>query len=116
METNEIKLLPCPFCGDVEDLSCHHMHDDPRYNFIVKCDNCGAESTDWGTEADAVKAWNRRAPDPDLAKLKALAISYRQAVGCQEDGMDRAFIQVANAKEKLFAYLDGREPDIDDEY
>lgn len=65
-----MKLKPCPFCGATEN-----DYNGPRiinksllgpegyvYDYAVWCSNCGAQ-TDWyaDEDADAVKAWNRRA-------------------------------------------------------
>lgn len=53
-------LLPCPFCG--AGASVWECWDDTWY---VECNNpdCGCMIDDFPTEAEAVKAWNRRADD-----------------------------------------------------
>jgi Lar family restriction alleviation protein len=45
-------LLPCPFCGGEANRSKH----------FVFCTACHAESDWFGTDAEALAAWNRRAP------------------------------------------------------
>jgi hypothetical protein len=79
-------LKPCPFCGNTNtlvvtsaaELNCE---DDEEFNawphsdsFAVMCDasrprgpgGCGGMGGFFATEADAVAAWNKRAPLPEL--------------------------------------------------
>jgi len=66
-------LLPCPFCGDSNDLRVVHVVNTP----YVSCFQCAAEGPIcWGGgKADAVDAWNRRAgqstSDADGRRLEA---------------------------------------------
>jgi len=60
--STEIKLLPCPFCGDSEWLELGNIYNNPAYKFTVSCKTCGAESCDKETAEEAAAAWNRRAP------------------------------------------------------
>lgn len=53
--TDEITLLPCPFCGG-DGLS--NGHDMGRG--VVQCHDCNAYLVT-GDEAGAIAAWNRRA-------------------------------------------------------
>lgn len=50
------KLRECPFCGGEAKLRNRGMNT-PNYVF---CENCGAVSKITETEADAIKAWNKR--------------------------------------------------------
>lgn len=53
-----IKLKPCPFCGETENILTEFDSDcNVR---ITHCDNCGAKSN-WGnSEEDAKEEWNKR--------------------------------------------------------
>ena len=55
--SEEKKLLPCPFCG--HGALTWECWDDTWY---VECsnENCGCMIDGFPTEAEAVKAWNRR--------------------------------------------------------
>lgn len=59
METNVLK--PCPFCGE----KAKHVYFKFTDTHSVLCRNCGAESYEFGTEEEAIEAWNRRANDAD---------------------------------------------------
>lgn len=67
------KLKPCPFCGE----DCGYVRSpfkapngDPY--FTVTCVNCGAHSTDTGSEAEAIAAWNTRAPSAPTEAMEEL--------------------------------------------
>ena len=68
---DEIKLLPCPFCGnkavELRDNVEDHRKNEMVPQYVVNCSfvdddhGCGA-SSGWGqTRREAVDAWNRRA-------------------------------------------------------
>lgn len=57
------KLLPCPFCGGVVF--------NIRPGYQVVCLGCGAEGPEEINQADAIAAWDHRAPDPALLALDA---------------------------------------------
>lgn len=63
MQSEEQKLLPCPFCGG-EPLT---MQDGTvvMIGGWIECRRCGARSIDSARVLTAVAAWNRRAPSPD---------------------------------------------------
>lgn len=53
---------PCPFCGG-----------DGVYNrntASIRCKTCAAEGPDEATPVEAIQAWNRRAPSPELISLR----------------------------------------------
>lgn len=54
-------LKECPFCGGEAKLDYHKFRNlEPTYG--VSCTKCGARGYQfYHTEAEAVKAWNRRA-------------------------------------------------------
>jgi hypothetical protein len=60
-------LAPCPFCGGEAKIVRR------TGAFGVRCTEYGEiehfVQSYGGTEADAVAAWNRRAPDPELSRL-----------------------------------------------
>lgn len=57
--SNEIKLLPCPFCG--REAQIRYTQNDWGDQYIVECINCGCEY--YGdTEKDIIKQWNTRKP------------------------------------------------------
>jgi Lar family restriction alleviation protein len=65
----EIALLPCPFCGsDKVGLGCCSV----TYLPLVTCRVCFADGPRHASDAEAVKAWNRRAALPALASTQAL--------------------------------------------
>ena len=58
------ELLPCPFCGngDVtlrDDSECQRL--DGVFPYWVMCRYCQAMMQCFGTEKEAIKAWNTRA-------------------------------------------------------
>ena len=52
------ELKPCPFCGG--EAKMRWLKVPPPMPFVV-CKSCGAESTVYRTEAEAISAWNTRA-------------------------------------------------------
>lgn len=62
---SEQELKPCPFCGDRIGVRLRQPWafnpQDPRHkDWIVDCDDCGAESGPFNDADNAVKFWNRR--------------------------------------------------------
>ena len=58
--TSNVKLLPCPFCGEGEHLLVEHLEGTIlRPAHRIRCDNCGA-STGY-TDRDFRAKWNARA-------------------------------------------------------
>ena len=60
MRTDTLK--PCPFCGGT-DLYIYIDGEEFLRDFEVYCAECGGQVSYFGTEADAIAAWNRRAED-----------------------------------------------------
>ena len=58
--TSNVKLLPCPFCGEGEHLLVEHLEGTilhPAHR--IRCDNCGASIG--YTDRDFRAKWNARA-------------------------------------------------------
>ena len=58
---NEIKLLPCPFCGGEAKWATEHKH------WII-CKRCQSESDYYENSDDALKAWNTRKPMEEIVE------------------------------------------------
>jgi hypothetical protein len=74
---NEIpELLPCPFCGAAAEL----RPDERGCHFIAHCTVCDGDIDNWclGKET-ATAAWNTRAPDAELAGLRAESAEHLTA-------------------------------------
>lgn len=72
-------LAACPFCGS-GDVQMHpndiakrgvNMACDGFQVQYAHCDNCGAEGPQGFTSQEAIAAWNRRASDAEIARLRA---------------------------------------------
>lgn len=66
--TNENKLLPCPFCGGSEDLN---KYEDGAGSYYIACDNCEACGPQEYGEKDFEEMWNTRniLPLPAFKKM-----------------------------------------------
>lgn len=78
------ELLPCPFCGEKPEAL--HFAEGSTFRWLdVSCPSCGAspgevrvQTLGEGTKeqwrakakADAIEAWNTRAPSPELAAAR----------------------------------------------
>lgn len=61
--SDEIKLLPCPFCGGEAQI-VRAVHFGNIKNFFATCLVCGVETPRTSrTMAHAAEAWNRRTPN-----------------------------------------------------
>ena len=71
-------LLPCPFCSstDVKPRNDDVAYLPPATRYVL-CRGFGASGANVETEAEAIAAWNRRAPD---AALEALADALKYAL------------------------------------
>lgn len=63
------ELLRCPFCGSqytqVRFMGLKHCPSAFQDGYRGECCDCGAITRAFGTEAEAIKAWNRRISDGD---------------------------------------------------
>ena len=60
------ELKPCPFCGTIPKLFSIQNEDANKLSplkWIVRCQRCGANQLPFGSDHDAVEAWNRRVID-----------------------------------------------------
>ncbi len=66
-------LKPCPFCPEL--VACP---DRDLGGWIIVCDReaggCGASTAIYHREAEAIAAWNRRAPSPHGQDVEALVL------------------------------------------
>jgi hypothetical protein len=65
-------LKPCPHCGSLARRH-RYQHDRTRIYFGCESSNCpGNHTFDESKEAEAIGAWNTRAPHPDTERLNKL--------------------------------------------
>lgn len=102
----EIELKPCPFCGEQPKIHPANPERDGGAWTSIECANCVTMPPDTHSVARvthyadsghfeaALAAWNTRAPDPELARLRAENEALREriaeldpdgATGCADD-------------------------------
>jgi len=84
------KLKPCPFPHDqatekdakrdLGDITPFVIRDGVM--FRAMCPVCGAHGPEEENEGNAIAAWNRRAPDPRLAKAREALATHRHTDAC----------------------------------
>jgi Lar family restriction alleviation protein len=57
------ELKPCPFCGSNNVSSEGAGIEVDDYTAWIDCEDCGAQSNTFESDAQAIDAWNRRAPE-----------------------------------------------------
>jgi hypothetical protein len=62
-ETMRTELKPCPFCESA-NLRVAHVYNDE--DWCVQCCDCWSAGGHGHTKAEAIAAWNRRAPTPAI--------------------------------------------------
>ena len=64
-------LKPCPFCGctlvDCDDVTDNNGNS----GWHVYCPQCFCDGPGMDCKADAIAAWNRRASDAEIERLRA---------------------------------------------
>ena len=68
--SDKITLKPCPFCGEklVHDSEYYSGPVWKRLNeaYRVECPKCYAQTTEYQTAEEAIKAWNSRPIEDEL--------------------------------------------------
>ena len=87
---NDPRLIPCPFCGSTEDVHLLSRTRREPYlgrwytQYYVSCadefDGCGAVSGYWGSEEEAIAAWNRRVAEDAETTIYDLRDKLQRAV------------------------------------
>lgn len=65
--SNEIKLLPCPFCGGEADL-IEQKHREYASTYYVRCKGCHCKSLERMGVGIVAEAWNTRKPMDEFVK------------------------------------------------
>ena len=53
-------ILPCPKCGESEDISCNSYYT-MRYTYAyVQCNSCLYTVKTLGSESEAIELWNEK--------------------------------------------------------
>ena len=68
------ELLPCPFCGSA-DINT----EGPCYDAFM-CNGCGASQYDQPGHAEAIAAWNTRASQAEIERLRKALTACLEAV------------------------------------
>jgi len=96
-------LLPCPFCSstDVKPRNDDVAYLPPATRYVL-CRGCGASGANVETEAEAIAAWNRRAPDAALEALEKID-KFIEALKPSKPAKEMLAIQ-AEVRAALFLY------------
>ena len=109
------ELKPCPFCGS--EAFIVHFTQNACY---VKCDNhdCMASQKVYGTEAEAIEAWNTRASETQLlAEMQTRVwIAERQRNEAMAALMDECITVPLERTCHIECYDDGVDEGLDGEW
>lgn len=56
----EASLNPCPMCECAEQRVCGVLMDGGKWSWDVECAGCGLKTKYYGSEQEALHAWNKR--------------------------------------------------------
>lgn len=126
---DEIKLLPCPFCGGEAILSKEGIPDGniSAHTACIKCNDCGCATRQYiidgyygstDTVADCIKAWNRRTPNNSTPVVLCKDCKYSYT---NEFGVSSGIVLCNLGNSKAVRQVDdfciyGEERSPDDEY
>lgn len=77
---SEIKLKPCPFCGDEEHITIQEKEVGGFDFFSVKCDKCGVRTYAFAYSYSAIESWNRRACDRKMREALERIVSLTNSL------------------------------------
>lgn len=103
-----VELKPCPFCNSAPNPVPQNGDVLPGgngYFQTIWCERCDAEGGKRKTEADAIEAWNRRYPDPELSRLSAL-VAWQDIETAPKDGDELLFCLPRQQGVRLLARWD----------
>ena len=88
--TQADQLKPCPCCAHDALLVPHATTDSIRFYVACMSSGCGLRTLKFGTEAEAITAWNMRASEdaerPLQERIEALEASIRAYLsGCSNE-------------------------------
>ncbi len=91
----ELKPCPVPWCeSDVlEPVRSIWSH-----NYSIICQECRAQGPSLATKAEAIAAWNRRAPDTHLAAAEAERDAARKFARQTHDLYNQAICELVDAR------------------
>lgn len=102
-------LKPCPFCGEAAETWVDPSHSKAVF-FGCRVEDCCGEMHWLPTEAEAIAAWDRRAPAPHEAVMAQMAEALRAMVdfhnGPTEAKRPDVFVLRMMAQERALAAYD----------
>ena len=92
--------LPCPFCGEQEGVySEAGTEATGPHAAIVRCSGCNAVHCH-NTEAEALAAWNRRASDAEIERLRAdMAANSMDFQDAQNERLTAKLMKIAEQED-----------------
>lgn len=82
-EADGMKILPCPFCGETEDIDYGINYGTLRGFDYVQCQSCGAEIHSKHTDGKAIAAidlWNRREAGTNKKSGDKISLTFTSEV------------------------------------
>lgn len=91
----EIKLKPCPFCGNTNPIIQRRYVAQSKSIYAVQCGKCYARMVFLDRKYKAIEAWNRRAEDLIEMPCKVgdkVYVCYESPYGVLETTIDKIII------------------------